>query len=367
MIFKKSSKMRKLLIVGPMPKPITGVSLANFIVYNFLSKLRLFETDSIDTNYSILKEDIGKFNFKKVYHYIKQYKELYKIKRSDKIYMTPGQTFFGVLKYYPYFLTAKLFNKEIIIHIHGNHLHAEYEHLTGWKKRIFYKILTMSDKGIVLSGSLKKNLTPFLPNNRIFILENFVEDFLFDTKQIKNFDKLRIIYLSNLMQEKGIFDLLEALKNLKEKNIDFEAQIAGGMDDSMKEKIEHFFDKLSGNVKYLGPIYGNEKKALLEWGNIFVFPTYYAMEGQPISILEAMATGNVILTTPHAGIPDIFKENINGFYIQKKSPISISNKLIEMNENLEIYRQISEHNIQEAKEKYRVEKFIKNLNEILER
>lgn len=355
----------KILIIGPLPNPITGVSLANQIVLDNLRKYTNKDIDFINTSYSSLKEDIGKFNFKKVFYYIKQYKEISKIKSSNKIYMTIGQTYFGVLKYLPYFLLAKLLKKEIIVHVHGNHLWKEYEHLVGLKKKIFYKILSMSNSGIVLSSSLKKNLAPFLPNDKIYILENFVEDFLFENLVEKKFDKLRIIYLSNLMQEKGILDLLDALLILKEKGIDFEAQIAGGVDSNMNKVMESYFEKFDSNVTYLGLVYKEDKKRLLEWGNVFVFPTYYAMEGQPISNFEAMATGNILLTTKHAGIPDVFQENINGFYIEKKSPKSIVNKLVEINKNLHGYKKISEHNMNEAKEKYRVAIFIKKLDDIL--
>ena len=356
----------KILMIGPLPKPITGLSLANQIVLDYLPKYSNYKIDIVNTNYTVLKEDIGKFSFKKVLYYIKQYKALHKVQKADKVYMTVGQTFFGVLKYYPYFLMAKIYKKEIIVHIHGNHLWKEYEDLKGWKKRLFYKILSMSDKGIVLSDSLKKNMIPFIPDDKIYVLENFVEDFLFESEVHKKFEKLHIVFLSNLMQEKGIMDLLESLLLLKKQGIDFEAQIAGGIDSSMKEKIDPYFAKLSENVKYLGLVYGDEKKKLLEWGNIFVFPTYYTMEGQPISIFEAMATGNIILTTAHAGIPDVFENGINGFYVDKKSPSSITNKLIELNEDLEKYKNISDHNMQEAKEKYRVKHFIEKLAQILE-
>lgn len=355
----------KILIIGPQPNPITGLSLANSIVLKYLPNYTTNSINLIDTNYNVLKEDIGKFNFRKVFHYIKQYKDLIKIKKVDKVYITVGQTFFGVLKYYPYFLFSKILKKEILIHIHGNHLGTEYKNLTGIKKSIFKKILTMTDKGIVLSDSLKNNLTPFLPQEKIYVLENFVEDFLFEDIVEKKFDKLRIIFLSNMMKEKGILDLFESLLILKEKNIPFEAKIAGGMDASMKDTIAKYFEKLSNEVDYLGLVYKYEKKELLNWGNIFVFPTYYAMEGQPISIFEAMATGNIILTTSHAGIPDVFEEEINGFYIDKKSPSSISSKLINMNIDLSRYTDISKSNRNEAKEKYRVESFIKKLDVIL--
>ncbi len=355
----------KILLIGPLPPPVTGVSLANQVVSEYLPKQHNIQLQTINTGLKVLKEDIGKFNLKKTLFYTKQYSQLGKIFKVDKVYATPGQTFFGVLKYYPYFLISKITGKEIIFHVHGNYLGTEYQQLSGIKKKLFKHVVSMSDKGIVLSKSLKTNLSPFLPENKIYVLKNFAEDFLFDTSIKKDFSKLKIIYLSNLMKEKGILDLLNALIILKEKNINFEAKIAGGMDAFLKPEIEKKLKTLNQQVEYLGIVKGEEKKQLLSWGNIFVFPTYYQMEGQPISIFEAMATGNIILTTRHAGIPDIFEEEKNGFYIEKKSPESIANKLIELKENLPGYQYISENNQTEAQKNYRVQSFIDNLYQIL--
>jgi glycosyltransferase involved in cell wall biosynthesis len=357
----------KILLVGPLPEPITGLSLSNSIVLKSIPKYTDNTIDSIDINYQILKEDLGKFSLKKVFHYIKQYKNLGKIKKTDKVYITIGQTFFGVLKYYPYFLVAKLLKKEIIVHLHGGHLKNQFDGLKGLRKIIFKNILSMTDKAIVLSKSLEVNFIPFIDKKNIYILENFVEDFLFKDVKEKDLQKLKIIYLSNLMKEKGILDLLDSLILLQKKNIPFEARIGGGMDEIMKDEIESKLSNLKDNVKYMGLVYKDDKKDLLNWGNVFVFPTYYAMEGQPISIFEAMATGNIILTTKHAGIPDVFKNSVNGFYIDKKSPKSIADKLTDMSSNLLSCKYISENNMNEAKEKYRVKKFILKLNDILEK
>ncbi len=48
-----------------------------------------------------------------------------------------------------------------------------------------------------------------------------------------------------------------------------------------------------------------KKRKLLKECYIFALPTRYRNEGQPISILEAMGNGMFIITTDHAGIPDI--------------------------------------------------------------
>jgi glycosyltransferase involved in cell wall biosynthesis len=355
----------KILLIGPIPTPVTGVAIANQTLFDNYAKYTDNKIIKINTNYDINKENIGKFNILKVINSIKVYKELYKIKKVDKVYMTIGQTFFGVLKYFPYFLTAKLLKKEIIIHIHGNHLWKEYKELIGYKKKIFFRILSMTNKGIVSSESLKKNLTPFLKDNQIHTVNNFVEDFLFSSVVTNEFDTLKIIYMSHLTKEKGILDLLESLILLDRKGINFKAKIAGGIDVSIQDDIEKLLSKLAERVEYVGEL-GKNRKEFLTWGNIFVLPTYYAMEGQPISIFEAMALGNMLLLTKHAGIPDIFKEDVNGFYVDKYSPKSISEKLININENISIIEKIVNNNRIEAKEKYKVKTYVTNLDNIFE-
>lgn len=47
-------------------------------------------------------------------------------------------------------------------------------------------------------------------------------------------------------------------------------------------------------------------------------PTRYPNEGQPISILEAMGNGMFIITTDHAGIPDIVEDGVNGIVINNE-------------------------------------------------
>ena len=168
----------KLLLIGPFPPPVTGNSLVNKLVVENLPKFYPdIEINKINNSFPVLKEDLGRFSFKKFIFYLTQYLKIFKIINADKIYMAIGITFFGVLKYVPFILFAKLLRKEIIVHVHSNHLWKEYELLQGIKKRIFHFILSNANKGIVLSNSLKRNLQPFLTDKQIYVLENFAEDF----------------------------------------------------------------------------------------------------------------------------------------------------------------------------------------------
>ncbi|KIO54572.1 glycosyltransferase family 4 protein [Flavobacterium hibernum] len=326
----------KILIIGPFPQPINGCSLANEILLKQLKLHSGISVDTINTNSkNISSENVGNFSFSKVFSFLKVYKETKAISKSDVVYTTPGQTFFGIVKYMPFYFYCLWSGKPYIIHIHGNHLGNEYKSLRGLKKRIFSFCIRKAAAGIVLSDSLRANFDGLLDPKKVFIVENFAQDNLVQKEQVaKPKDMLRLLYLSNLMEEKGIFDFLDSLILLKNQGIVFQADIAGKIEDESEDLIHNKFNELDGFIKYHGVVSGQNKIDLLEKSNVFILPTYYRMEGQPISLIEAMATGNIIVTTKFSGIPDIISTE-NGCFVPAKSPECIFNTLLEINEKLE--------------------------------
>lgn len=349
----------KVLLIGPFPEPISGVSLANKVVHDLLKKSTNFNPIVLNTSYPYFNEKIGRFTLKKLLFFFKLNINFVKIFKADIVYMTPGQTFFGVTKYSLFIILSKLLKKETIIHVHGNHLGECYKSLTGFKKKLFNYLVSSFSKGIVLSNSLRSNLNFFLEGKNIYALPNFAEDYLFEDLVYKKIDKLHIVFLSNLMQEKGILVLLDALQELELKNISYEAKIAGNIDVELKDAIELKLKNLKF-TEYLGVVRGEEKKKLLAWSNTFVLPTFYKMEGQPISILEALATQNIIITTKHAGIPDVINTT-NGFFVEKNNSKSLVEVFILASNNLKNIEKISLHNIGYFKDNYSIEKFKNNL------
>lgn len=355
--------MKKVLIIGPFPKPISGVSLANKVVKEILEESEDFLPDYINTSYHKFQDKIGDFSFKKFLFFLSFNLKIFRIVKSDIIYITPGQTFFGITKYTLFILVSYILKKELIIHVHGNYLGSQYKDLKGFKKNIFYFLISKFTKGIVLSNSLKDNLLPFLNEENIYVLNNFAEDFL--TKNLKEVDTsfLKITYLSNLMKEKGIFYLLASLKDLENKNINYKAKIAGNIDSELREEILLIISELK-NTSYEGLVYNEDKKELLEWGNTFVLPTFYKMEGQPISILEAMATKNIIVSTRHAGIPDIIENNKNGFLVEKEDSKSLTKIFLYLNENISEIDEIINENKQYFADNFTIRRFKKEILDI---
>jgi glycosyltransferase involved in cell wall biosynthesis len=335
--------MKRIILIGPFPNPISGVALANQVVKEIIENSNDFTLDTINTSYNLFEDAIGSFSFKKFIYFLKINLSVFKVFKNDIVYITPGQTFFGIAKYTLFILFSSILNKELIIHVHGNFLGTQYQQLAGIKKKFFYFLVTKFTKGIVLSASLKQNLTPFLKEKNIHVLYNFAQNYLIDENLKVDNSILKISYLSNLMEEKGIFLLLDSLNELERKKINYKAKIAGNIDASLKGVILSKISKLK-NTSYVGVVYNEDKKKLLNWSNIFVLPTFYKMEGQPISILEALATKNVIISTKHAGIEDIIKENKNGYLVEKKKSKNITSRFVFLDENKSKILEICNYN-----------------------
>lgn len=325
----------KVLIIGPFPEPINGCSYANKVLFdNLIQKGEIVK--KINTSTQNLSSSQGTtFSILKALSFLKVYLEAYKVINSNVVYLTPGQTFFGVLKYAPFVLLSMVFKKSYVIHVHGNYLSTEYQMLKGVKKRIFKFLLKNASAGIVLSELLKGNFKNILDDSKVFIVNNFVGDNLIKAYSLekKCKDIPRILYLSNLMSQKGILDLLEALVILKNEGLEFTAKLAGNIENSILNEVDEKLQILKDHISFLGLVKGDHKIKILIESNIFILPTYYVMEGQPISILEAMATGNIIVTTPHAGIPDIMGSK-NGFFVETKNPRQIADCLTKISQNL---------------------------------
>ena len=123
-------------------------------------------------------------------------------------------------------------------------------------------------------------------------------------------------------------------------------------------------NSLDAYVTYHGIVDGEKKRDLLKLCDFFALPTRYPNEGQPISILEAMGSGMFVITTDHAGIPDIVENGVNGIVIPKDSlDVEQCFRMLSAFSREEL-RSNMQHNRIIAMEKYTQRKYIENLGSI---
>lgn len=360
-------------MIGPLPPPIHGMSIANNMLFNGLKNNHGVEVLNTNT-----EKRLGNLSKQGRLTYGKTFRSLSQIlfgtikillgKRYDIVYLTPGQTIGGYLKYVPFMWAAKIRKIPYVIHIHGGYFRTMYNNTKGRKRKFIYRSLRHLSGAIVLGNSLRYMLEGLIPNEKIFVCENGVEDEIFATEEEiknkigrwKNDDTIRIVYLSNLMKAKGILDLLEAVKILDSKGKKVHLDVAGAIEPEIKLEIERYFAELGDVITYHGVVNGQTKKKLLLDNYIFCLPSNHPYgEGQPISILEAMANGCVLVTTDHGGIKDIVNKKY-GIFVEKGSAESIAKTL-----ETKLIKEMFIESWNEAIIKYHVSQFVRKIEDIL--
>ena len=101
--------------------------------------------------------------------------------------------------------------------------------------------------------------------------------------------------------------------------------LAGG--DGEHEQVRAQAEELgiARHVEILGWITGADKDALLARATIYVLPSY--VENLPMGVLEAMAAGLPVITTPVGGIPSTIEHGLDGLLVQPGDVAALSDAL----------------------------------------
>ncbi len=145
-------------------------------------------------------------------------------------------------------------------------------------------------KTIFVSSAARKELTA-KKNFHSILLANGIDMQDFPLRK-KTWKETRFLFLGRLEEVKGIKYMLQAYKKLQEKHKDTTLFIAG--DGDMKNHVLDFIKKnrLQKRIKFLGWVKSSE---WLSKTDVFLLPSWE--KGQPVALLEAMATGKLIITS----------------------------------------------------------------------
>jgi glycosyltransferase involved in cell wall biosynthesis len=141
---------------------------------------------------------------------------------------------------------------------------------------------------------------------------------------------VNVLFLALVNRQKGAFDAVEAIALANENYpLRFRLTIIGGFASQIENRELHELILrlgLQNSVEILGFVSAERKFQALRDADMFCFPSYYLAEGQPASLIEAMAFGLPVITTRWRAIPDMLPEDYTGF-VSPKSPGQIAEKL----------------------------------------
>ncbi len=251
-----------------------------------------------------------------------------------------------------------LLRKPIVYHHHGGEFMQFYRNESGnYKRRFIRWVFRKPSRIIVLSESWKENFLSIDNNLPITVLRNAVcIPGIGLTKAPQ--PKVTILFMGQIVQRKGVLDLLNAAIQLLEGNLDFQF-ILGGIGE-----IDFFQNYCQSKgvqdvVDFRGWVAGEEKESLFQLADIFVLPSYN--EGLPMSILEAISYGIPVVATPVGGVREAVVDGLNGYLIQPGDVNHLARRLNELIVNDKLRLELGKASRRLAEEKFDLSNMVKKL------
>ncbi|BBD58440.1 group 1 glycosyl transferase [Nostoc sp. HK-01] len=233
------------------------------------------------------------------------------------------------------------FRKPVLIHAHGAEFHVTYSVLPVWAKKWLNAILRWCKGFIVLSNTWKDfyMINLGLDSEKVFVLPNPTE-LPMQIPQRLNVKKVTLIFCGRVGQRKGTFDLIRAFAKLPETIKTSSKLLLAG--DGELEQGQNLVDSLNltEHINFLGWVNSEKRNELLSSADVFILPSYN--EGLPMAILEAMAWGLPVISTPVGGIAELVISDKNGFLVAPGDIEQLSQAMRSLIENEDLRRAMGE-------------------------
>jgi glycosyltransferase involved in cell wall biosynthesis len=260
-------------------------------------------------------------------------------------------------------LIAKTYRCRVILHMHGGHFGDLYENGSGLTQFYTRKILRLTDAIIEVSSGRKRQLEHIVPGRRVIAFRNCIHVGAIPRASPDcSKGAVRALFMGVVGPNKGIFDLLEAMARLRSSGCTLYLWVAGGEEgkgdlDRAHSQVQEL--NLKDECQLLGMVRGSRKAALLRKANMFVLPSYE--EALPMAILEAMAAGLPVISTPVGGIPEIVVDGYNGFLVPPGDVSALARKMAVLARNADLRQLMGRRSRELAERELDVKPYVQRL------
>jgi glycosyltransferase involved in cell wall biosynthesis len=160
-----------------------------------------------------------------------------------------------------------------------------------------------------------------------------VDERFFIEREYAQAPSARLLFAGTWLDQRGIFYLREAMRSLARQLPGLRLTIAGCGSDV--EPIRNFFDpELRQLIDIISMVPSHQMPALFAQNEIFVFPSI--LEGTPLAVQEAMASGMAVITTETCGMIDLIEDNFNGLLIPTADSEALADRILKLSQNPEL-------------------------------
>lgn len=356
--------MSKALFVLHLPPPVHGAAMMGKYIHD--SEIINNEFNCKYINLTLAKDlkDIGKGGLRKLIDFIKQLNNIRKTVKSFKpelCYVTPNAKGGAFYKDFVVIMLLKILGQKVVVHYHNKGVATRQEKFLD---NLLYKCFFKNLKVILLAEQLYQDIKKYVSKENVYFCPNGIPVQSTPTVK-KEHTGFNILFLSNMMKEKGVWDLVDACKLLKDKNKNFQCHFVGKWSDITEDAFNNRIKEL-GLADFIiahGAKYGKEKIPYLESSDCFILPTHN--ECFPLVLLEAMEQGIACISTNEGGVRAIIDDGTTGFIVNKQNPTELAAKIEFMIEHSEECKSMGYAGKQKFEKEFTLFRFEKRMKDIL--
>jgi glycosyltransferase involved in cell wall biosynthesis len=234
-----------------------------------------------------------------------------------------------------YLAVARLMRRKVVWQGHGGALPSDF--LPGALGRMWLRwTLSAADAVVVLAQAERENYERFLSPERLAIIPNAIQmPATTEPVPVRGANPdvtLRLVFVGRLARDKGIFEVLEAMRLLDRNRYPVHLTVVGSGECDVELREMTVRCGLEECVSFRGVVFGKDKTLLWVAADLFVFPTYHR-EGLPYALLEAMAAGTVPVVAPVGAIPDVVTDGEHGVFVPPRDPSTLAQTIAHLFDN----------------------------------
>jgi len=355
-----------ILFILHLPPPVHGAAMMGQYIKDSKVINETFDCHYINLTTANNLTDIGKFKWSKIssfYRLLKNIRQEIKRLRPQLVYITPNSCGKPFYKDFIVVQMVKRMGCNVVVHYHNKGV-ARCQN--KWLDNALYRRFFRNLKVILLSERLFDDVKKYVKREDVLVCPNGIpqQSIHHEARQDSEFN---ILFLSNMMKEKGVWDMLDACQILKSSGKQFKCHFVGKWsdisEDDFNAAISNNVRDLNDQVVAYGGVYGEEKEMFWSKADLFVLPTHN--ECFPLVLLEAMQHGISCVATDEGAIADIIENGKTGFIVPKNNPQALAEKIAYMIDNPQQCQAMGKAGLQKYQAKLTQEKFENNMKEIL--
>ena len=354
--------MKKLCIVLPFPPPNYGPSMYSDHMIQALNDIEDIEYLKINAEINTSSHKIGKYSILKFLKFIKVIFNVNKESKNSNLILNLHLSLGGSLKTFILILLNYYKIKTLTLILHEGGLKESLNN--SFVKRILIRYsVNKSDVIFALDEDQKNTWSDVYKDANFEIIPAYRNEQPSLPRKTK-----RVVFLANLIPDKGVFDTLDIWNNISEINkSDHELLIMGS---TMSKETENHLISIVKEMKNTELIINPHRKLVLELfssSKIFIYPSTYFYEQQPSVIIEALSFHIPVVAYKWRGINNLIKDSHNGLLSEPRDINTISKNLVKLMNDPSLYEHLSINSFKEFEKYYSKKSYIKNFKSIVDK